>query len=69
MATGGSGDVLTGMIASLLGQGLTALEATLTAAYLHGLAGDLGAEELTEYSLTPSDLLIYLPKAIKLIEN
>ncbi|WP_027339461.1 NAD(P)H-hydrate dehydratase [Halonatronum saccharophilum] len=69
MATGGSGDLLTGMISSLIGQGLSSLEASIVAAYLHGLAGDLGSKELTEYSLTPSDLLSYLPKAIKSIDN
>ncbi|MFO7819267.1 MAG: NAD(P)H-hydrate dehydratase [Halanaerobacter sp.] len=69
LATGGSGDVLTGLITSLIGQGLTPSEASILAVYLHGLAAELGSEELTEYSLLPSDVIDYLPQAIKVIEN
>lgn len=65
MATGGSGDVLTGMIASLIGQGLAPLNAAQTAAHLHGCAGDLAAAELGQASLISSDLLDYLPAALK----
>jgi NAD(P)H-hydrate epimerase len=65
MATGGTGDVLTGLIAALLGQGLEAFAAAQLGAYLHGLAGDLARDELGEMSLIASDLLEYLPKAMR----
>jgi NAD(P)H-hydrate epimerase len=61
MATGGSGDVLTGLIAALLAQGMPAFEATQLAAHLHGLAGDLAAGELSRPGLIASDLPRYLP--------
>ncbi len=57
MATGGSGDVLAGMLVSLLGQGLAPLEAAAAAAWLHGAAGDRCAAERGEYGMTPSDLV------------
>jgi NAD(P)H-hydrate epimerase len=63
MATGGTGDVLTGLIAGLLAQGLDALDATLVAVYLHGLAGDLAAGRLGEGSLAAGDLIEILPAA------
>jgi NAD(P)H-hydrate epimerase len=64
MATGGTGDVLTGMIAGMLAQHPEQiLEATAMAVYLHGLAGDLAATELGEHSLVATDLVRYLPKA------
>ena len=63
MATGGSGDVLTGLIAALLGQGLSPFDAARTGAYLHGLAGDIAAAELSEPGLIASDLPKYLPRA------
>jgi NAD(P)H-hydrate epimerase len=63
MATAGSGDVLTGIITGLLAQGYNRQEACLMGVYLHGLAGDLAAKELGEYSLMASDLIDYLPKA------
>lgn len=65
MAVAGSGDVLSGMIASLMAQGVSPFEAALLGAYLHGAAGDMAEKELTMYSLLPSDLVIYIPKAIK----
>jgi NAD(P)H-hydrate epimerase len=65
MATGGTGDVLTGVIAALLGQGLDAFEAAQLGVYLHGLAGDLARDELGEVSLIASDLLHYLPRAFR----
>ncbi len=65
MAAGGSGDVLSGMIASFLGQGFEAATAATSAVYLHGLAGDLAAEDLGEYAMTAKDLIDYLPRAMK----
>ncbi len=65
MATAGSGDVLTGMIAAFLGQGLTAFGAAKYAVYLHGLAGDLAAKEKTQISLIASDIIVKIPEAIK----
>jgi hydroxyethylthiazole kinase-like uncharacterized protein yjeF len=65
MATGGTGDVLTGMIAGLIAQHpKKVFEATALAVYLHGLAGDLAAEELGEESLVATDLVRFLPKAL-----
>lgn len=63
MATAGAGDVLTGMIAAFLAQGMRSLEATLLAVALHGRSGEIAAENLTSYCLTASDLINYLPKA------
>ncbi|HIT33240.1 MAG TPA: NAD(P)H-hydrate dehydratase [Candidatus Faecousia intestinigallinarum] len=65
MAVGGSGDVLSGMIASLLGQGLAPLEAAACAAWLHGAAGDLCAREMGEYGMLPSDMVTVLPRLLK----
>lgn len=66
MAKGGSGDVLAGMILSLLGQGLPPKQAVPAAVWLHGAAGDLAAEEMGEYGMTPGDLLRRIPAAIQL---
>ena len=65
MATGGSGDVLAGIIVSLLGQGLKPLEAAAAAAWLHGRAGDLAAERLGEYGMIPTDMVDELPRLLK----
>jgi NAD(P)H-hydrate epimerase len=65
MATAGSGDVLTGMIAALLAVMPKALEGVALAAHLHGLAGDLAAAAVGEVSLTANDILQYLPQAIQ----
>lgn len=65
MAVGGSGDVLSGMITALAGQGLEPLEASACGAYLHGAAGDLCAEELGQYAMLPSDMLAALPRLLK----
>ena len=64
MATGGSGDVLAGMIVSLLGQHIMPLEAAAAAAYLHGSAGDLAAKALGEYGMVPEDLLLQIPRLL-----
>lgn len=65
MATGGTGDILTGMIASFIGQGISTFDAARLGVYLHGMAGDLAAKALGEVSLVAGDILRYLPKAIK----
>lgn len=64
MATGGSGDVLSGVLLALLAQGYPVADAARLGVYLHGLAGDLAAAEVGEMSLVASDLIAYLPKAI-----
>jgi len=69
LATGGSGDVLTGMIAGLLAQKITPLDAALVGVYLHGLAGDLAAEDLSEMGMIAGDICYYLPAAIKQVER
>jgi NAD(P)H-hydrate epimerase len=64
MATGGSGDILTGLIAGLLAQAPQEPEAAIAAGvYLHGLAGEYGAEALGEQALIATDLLKFLPEA------
>ncbi len=63
MATGGTGDVLAGMIAALIAQRMSTLEAAILGVYLHGLAGDFAAEELGRLSMTAQDLIEYLPEA------
>lgn len=65
MATAGTGDVLTGLIAGLLSQGVEPFKAAVLGTYLHGLAGDIAAQELTEYCLIAGDLLNCLPMAFK----
>jgi NAD(P)H-hydrate epimerase len=65
MATGGTGDVLGGLIAALLGQQLEAFAAAQLGVYLHGLAGDLARDQLGEVSLIASDLLDFLPRAFQ----
>jgi len=65
MATAGSGDVLTGLIVALLGQGLASFEATVLGVYLHGLAGDIAAEEQGQISLMATDIIDALPKAFQ----
>ncbi|MCA9038713.1 MAG: NAD(P)H-hydrate dehydratase [Planctomycetaceae bacterium] len=63
LATGGTGDVLTGLITGLLGQGMRAFEAAQLGVYLHGLAGDLAAQQLSQPGMISSDLPHYLGKA------
>ena len=65
MAVGGSGDVLSGIIVSLLGQGITPLEAAACGAWIHGAAGDLCARELGQYGMLPSDMVRTLPRLLK----
>ncbi len=65
MATGGCGDVLTGMIAALIGQGLSLFDAARVGVYLHGLAGDLIAKKRGEIGLIASDLVDTIPLAIR----
>jgi len=65
MAVGGSGDILAGMIVSLLGQGISPLEAAAIAAWLHGAAGDICAKELGQYGMIPTDMLNVLPRLMK----
>lgn len=69
MATAGSGDVLTGIIASLLAQGYSPHDACLIGVYLHGLAGDLAAEAESQESVIASDIIIKLGQAYKLIKK
>ena len=63
MATGGSGDVLSGIIGALLGQGMQAFDAAKLGVYLHGLAGDGAKKQLGEHSLTALDILEHIPSA------
>ena len=65
MAVGGSGDVLAGMIISLIGQGIDPLKAAAVGAWLHGAAGDLSAARLGQYGMLPTDLLEDLPRLMK----
>lgn len=69
MATGGSGDVLTGLCLSLLGQGLSAWQAAYTAVYLHGLAGDYAALRCTEHAMTASEIIAALPEAYRQLQR
>lgn len=68
MGTGGTGDVLTGIISSLMAQGGSPLEAAKLGVYAHGLAGDLAAEELTPRAMIASDVVTFLPAAWKKVE-
>jgi len=69
MATAGSGDVLSGVIASLLAQGAGSFEGATAGVYLHGLAGDIAAEEKSEYGVIATDIIENLPKAFKKIKK
>ena len=65
MATGGSGDVLTGMIAALIGQGLSSYDAACVGVYIHGLAGDIAAKRFGQISMIATDLIEALPEAFR----
>ena len=66
MATGGTGDVLTGIVAGLIAQHpQNALLAAALAVYLHGLAGDLASQSLGEHSLVATDLIGFLPESFR----
>lgn len=69
MATAGSGDVLTGIITGLCARGYKQGDACILGMYLHGLAGDLAAHDLGKESLIASDIINYLPKAFKQLED
>ncbi len=65
MATAGSGDVLTGILTALLARGYSRHDAALVGVYLHGLAGDLAAQQLGMESVTASDIIAFLPEAFR----
>lgn len=69
MAKGGSGDVLSGVIVSLIGQKFSVEESAAMGVWLHGRAGDLAARDFGEYGMTPTDLVAYLPKALMELEE
>ena len=69
MATGGSGDVLTGILLALVAQGYSREEACKLGVYIHGLAGDIAAEEMTETGMISSDIINALPNAWKKIRQ
>jgi ADP-dependent NAD(P)H-hydrate dehydratase len=69
MGTAGAGDVLTGVTAALMGQGLSSFDATVLGVYVHGLAGDLAAAELGQVSLIATDLIDFLPQAFRKIAS
>ncbi len=69
MATGGTGDVLTGVLVALLGQGLSVSDAACLGVYMHGLAGDLAAENIGQIGLTAGDLAASLPNAFRCVQQ
>ena len=69
MATGGMGDVLTGMIAGFIAEGVPPLRAAIAATYLHGYAGDLARDDLGEHALTAGEVLARLPRAYATFEQ
>ncbi len=69
MATAGSGDVLTGMILSLLAQGYSPLDAAVTGVYIHGLAGDMAAEKSSVESVISSDIINAIGSAFRKIRG
>lgn len=69
MATGGSGDVLTGVIAGLMAQGTRAIDAAIAGVYIHGLAGDLAKKQRGEMGMIAGDILEYVPKALCTVQD
>jgi NAD(P)H-hydrate epimerase len=69
MATGGSGDVLAGLLTGLLGQGMEPFDAAMTAVYLHGIAGDIAAHDYTQSALIATDLIEALPDAFRFLQS
>ena len=67
MATAGSGDVLTGIILSIIGQNYKGFDGVKSAVFLHGLSGNIAAKKKGEYGLIASDIIENLPEAIKMI--
>ena len=65
MATGGSGDVLSGILVSMLGQHVMPLEAAAASAWIHGAAGDLAAREIGEYGMIPEDIVGRIPRLLR----
>ena len=68
MATGGSGDVLSGLIGALLSQGVSPEPAAWAAAHIHGLCGTMAAEDLTQTCMNAADLVAYLPRVMKALQ-
>jgi NAD(P)H-hydrate epimerase len=68
MATGGTGDVLTGVIAGFLGQHLSPYDAAQLGVHVHGLAGDMARDQIGEVSMIAADLLDFLPPAIRRVQ-
>ena len=69
MATGGTGDVLTGLTAAFVAQGMGAFEAAVLATWVHGRAGDLAAEAVGQTALCATDVLSHLPMALREVER
>ena len=65
MAVGGSGDILAGILVSLLGQGIDPLKASACAAWIHGAAGDCCAEKMGQYGMLPTDMAEQIPYLLK----
>ena len=67
MATGGTGDVLSGILGALIAQGLATFDAAVLGVHVHGMAGDLARDQVGEVSLIASDLLVHLPEAFRAV--
>lgn len=69
MATGGSGDVLSGLIGALMASGISAYDAAICGAFVHGLAGDMAQKAIGTLGMTAGDIVQHLPKALKLLKS
>lgn len=69
MATAGSGDLLTGLLAGLLAQKMTPVNAAALGVYIHGIAGEFAANEMTSYCMTASDILYHFPEGFLLFDS